>query len=205
MKNFIKYIRVKLYNTKHKTKISSYFADLRAEYGCMVRVGKNTIVTKDVFIDDYSYINTNSYIENCIIGKYCSISSGVFISPFEHNYKYKSTHPFLYNKEYGFVEQNEYFTRPKVIIGNDVLISLNVIILEGVRIGDGAIIAAGAVVTKDVKPYEIVGGVPAKHIKFRFDDVMIEEQFKDSFWEWDKNTIINNIDYLKNKSKVKNI
>lgn len=90
--------------------------------------------------------------------------------------------------------------REKVIIGNDVLISLNVIVLEGVTIGNGAIIGAGAVVTRDVKPYEIVGGIPAKHIKFRFDPDTINKLQSEKFWDWDKEKIIKNINYLKNES-----
>lgn len=114
-------------------------------------VEKGTIISDDVKIGDFSYVNAYSSLENCEIGKFCSISSGVYISPAEHNLKCVTTHPIV-------KVNNDQIVRKKTIIGNDVLISLNVIILEGIQIGNGAVIAAGAVVTRDVEPYEVVGG-----------------------------------------------
>ncbi|MGQ7318904.1 CatB-related O-acetyltransferase [Streptococcus suis] len=202
MRNFIKKLRCKVFNKLNNTRITSIKANLDATYGVNVGIGPNTVITKDVVIGDYSYVNSNSYIENCSIGKFCSISSGVYISPTEHDYTYKSTHPFLNNNIYGFINENPKVNRKRVVIGNDVLISLNVIITEGVKIGNGAVVAAGAVVTKDVKPYEIVGGVPARHIKYRFDLDMINKLQSEKFWDWDKNKIIRNIDFLKNETEL---
>ena len=73
--------------------------------------------------------------------------------------------------------------RAPVVIGHDVLISLNAVILKGVHIGNGAVIGAGAVVTKDIEPYEIVGGVPAKHIGWRFDPETRERIEQSKWWE----------------------
>ena len=168
----IKRLIIWAYNKKHLTKIYSVSASTKADYGIGVLISDNTTVIDNVVIGDYSYINRGSYVENCIIGKFCSISSGVYICPFEHDYKMKTTHPILREGK------STPLLRTKVIIGNDVLISLNAIILEGVKIGDGAVIGAGAVVTKDVRPYEIVGGVPAKHIKYRFSDEEIKRLLK---------------------------
>ncbi|OTN70444.1 CatB-related O-acetyltransferase [Enterococcus faecium] len=155
------YKRQYLYSKKNNCKISSIKANLKACYGKNVIISENVVVSSDVEIGDYSYINRNSSVECCKIGNYCSISSGVYICPYEHRLDLLSTHPVAcLGKER---------KRKKVEIGNDVLISLNSIILEGVKIGNGAVIAAGAVVTKDVNDYEIVGGVPAKHIGWRFD------------------------------------
>lgn len=201
MRNLINKFKYTVFNKLNKTRITSFKANLGAIYGKHVGVGHNTTITSDVVIGDYSYINSNSYIENCRIGKYCSVSSGVYISPTEHNYTYKTTHPFLINNVYGFIKDSPKLNREKVIIGNDVLISLNVIITEGVKIGNGAVVGAGAVVTKDVKPYEIVGGVPARHIKFRFDLETIAKLETEKFWDWEASKIIRNIDYLKNESK----
>ena len=185
-------IRLKncLFNLKNGTDIRSTEASLKADYSKNVSIAPCVTVTDDVTVGKYSYVNKGSSIENCVIGNYCSISSGVWICPFEHDIKCRSTHP--------FANQNSEKRKP-VIIGNDVLISLNAIILRGVTIGDGAVIGAGAVVTKDVKPYEIVGGVPAKHIGWRFEE---EEQklIADSeWWNHDVDILRKNIDFFKGK------
>ncbi len=186
----LKYIATIRYNKKNRTFIKSRRASLKAIYGVGVSIAGNTYVSDDVRIDDYSYININSSVECCEIGKYCSISSGVYINPYEHNYERLTTHPIV--RKYDS-EDN----RKKVQIGNDVLISLNAIILSGTKIGNGAVIAAGAVVTKDVLPYEIVGGVPAKHIKFRFDEKTIDFLQNLKWWDWDREKVIKNIPFLK--------
>lgn len=192
IKGFIKIIYFNFYNIKHKTNIKSSNASVKARYGLFVAVGDNTIVNDDVEIGDYSYINKNSSIENCSIGKFCSISSGVYICPAEHNLDFVTTHPIAgINRE-----------RSRVVIGNDVLISLNAIILEGVNIGNGAVIAAGAVVTRDVKPYEIVGGIPAKHIRYRFSEDKIVYFQKIKWWDWDSKDIECNLGFLRNESRV---
>lgn len=178
-KKIIYPIRISYYNWRNDTRIGSVKASLRANYGFMVSIGENTVIADNVTIGDYSYINSGSYIENCSIGKFCSISSGVYIAPAEHDYKLLTTHPIS-----GVAKKSS-----EVIIGNDVLISLNAVILQGIKIGDGAVIAAGAIVTKDVQPYEIVGGNPAKHIKFRFDDSKITELLDLKWWNWDLDQI----------------
>lgn len=147
-----RYFEIKIYNKRHHTKIQSYRASLKAKYGKGVGIYLNTFVGDEVEIGDYSYVNQDSSLGNCVVGRYCSISSGVFISPWEHNLQAVSTHPFAVSEAY----KNR--KRPQTIIENDVLISLGVFIKEGVRIGTGAVVGAGAVVTKDVAPYEIVGG-----------------------------------------------
>ncbi|WP_125574506.1 CatB-related O-acetyltransferase [Levilactobacillus huananensis] len=182
LKNLVKVIYkgslIKKFNKENNILIRSDMASLKAHYGKNVRVYPGTIVTEDVSIGDESYVNRNSSLENCEIGKYCSISEGVFISTWEHNYKAVSTHPFAESEEFRKRK------RDKVIIGNDVWIGLRAIVMEGVHIGDGAVIGAGAVVTKNVMPYEIVGGIPAKHIKWRTDPETI--QFLEEYRWWDK-------------------
>lgn len=192
IKVFLRLYGIKRYNKNNGTQIGSIYADLNAEYGVGVRIGKGSYVDKEVSIGDYSYVNKGSSLENCSIGKYCSISSGVYINPYEHDYCKVTTHPVI---RAGKPED----VRAKVVIGNDVLISLNVVITEGVHIGDGAVIGAGAVVTKDVMPYEIVGGVPAKHIKWRFDENTVAYLRNISWWNWERKKVLKEIELLNAK------
>lgn len=191
IKDVLKRIKIELYNAKNNTKIDSLKADLRAQYGKDVRIGKGTIIEKSVSIGNYSYVNINSSVENCDIGKYCSISTGVFINPTEHNVHSRSTYPLFSGDS----------PQKSVKIGNDVLISLNAIVLRGVEIGDGAVIGAGAVVTKDVQPYEIVGGVPAHHIGWREIPPKIEiDNVIYNWWDFEIDVVKNNEDYFLGKS-----
>jgi acetyltransferase-like isoleucine patch superfamily enzyme len=183
------------YNKKNDTQICSTEASLKAEYEKKVLISPRVTVTDDVKIGKYSYVNVGSSVENCTIGNYCSISSGVWICPFEHQIKNRSTHPFAH----GDIEKRE-----PVKIGNDVLISLNSIILSGVTVGDGAVIGAGAVVTKDVQPYEIVGGVPAKHIGWRFDSDEQQKISDTKWWNYDVDVLQKNLDYFKGKTNYFN-
>lgn len=182
IKKFIKSLRLKIFNYKNCTQIHSLSASLNANYGKNVRVDESSYIADDVSIGKYTYVNHSSSIENCNIGSYCSISSGVYISPYEHILTEISTHPKFEPIEHKMRK------RKKVEIGNDVLISLNVIILEGVNIGTGAVIGAGAVVTKDVQPYEIVAGVPAHNIGYRFSKEKIDRLLSSKWWESDQIT-----------------
>ncbi len=151
-------------------------ASLKASYGKNVRIADTVIISSDVSIGKYTYVNPHSTLENCKIGNYCSISSEVNICPGEHDLYAISTYP-LFARD----------GRPKrapVIIGNDVLVPLNAVILKGVHVGNGAVIGAGAVVTKDVERYEIVGGVHAKHIGWHFV-VEARDRIEQSMW-WEK-------------------
>jgi len=160
-------------------------------------------------IGKYTFIGNNTIIDSSTktIGRFCSISNGVKIGLRAHPQFYLSTHPFCYAKRYGFTKDkfSEIEYSGYTYIGNDVLISANAIILAGVRIGNGAIIGAGAVVTKNVEPYSIVAGVPAKLIKYRFDKKNIEKLLEIKWWDMDENKLrksielfesINNIDRL---------
>lgn len=118
------------------------------------------------------------------IGRYCSFSSGVCIFHANHPITFASLHPFFYLPDCGYVEK-ETIARGSIEVGNDVWIGRNAIILPGVsRIGDGAVIGAGAIVTKDVPDFAVVGGNPARVIKFRFPE-HIQETIRRSKW-WDK-------------------
>lgn len=127
----------------------------------------------------YGLLNILSYgnpEEGLEIGRYCSIARNVtFLLGGEHHPEYISNYVwrFLYGKDKDVIADKR--TKGKIIIEDDVWIGLGVTVLSGVRIGKGAIVASGAVVTKDVPAYSIVGGVPAKVIKYRFSDSIIEK------------------------------
>ncbi|GAB4149904.1 MAG: hypothetical protein Fur0041_22810 [Bacteroidia bacterium] len=131
------------------------------------------------------YIGRNTYIGFCSdIGHFCSISFDVKIGLVSHPLNYVSTSPAMYNTRRGIASKTIYNDQAAghVSIGHDVLISAGAMILAGVKIGTGAVIGAGAVVNKDVPPYAIVAGVPAKIIRYRFDDATIQELLKSEWW-----------------------
>lgn len=139
-------------------------------------------------LGSHTYI-TGGQISNAIIGSFCSIGPHVQIGNFAHHpLDNISTHPIFYSKRKQsgvcFTEENitfqEFFP---VIIGSDVWIGAHVLILDGVTIGNGAVIAAGSVVTKDIEPFAIAGGVPAKVIRYRFSKSEIIELQRIKWWE----------------------
>ncbi len=140
-------------------------------------------------IGEFSYCDSSVYVgnPNTTIGKYCSIGRDVAIAPGMHPSKFLSSSPYFYCEFLGWREEDEYeeMTTP-CKIGNDVWIGHGVFIKDGITIGDGAIIAAGAVVVKDVEPYCVVGGVPAKMIKYRFDEETIKKLLELKWWDMDK-------------------
>lgn len=154
------------------------------------------VVIMESHLGAHSYIQKHSNIVNATIGKFCSIGPNVSVGPGIHKLDMVSTHPSFYLKNTPllkkFVKKNVFHSSKRSIIGNDVWIGKGAIVLDGVKIGNGAAIAAGAVVTKDVSNYSVVGGVPARHIKYRFDALTIAALQKSEWWnfelEWfDKN------------------
>ena len=144
-------------------------------------------------LGDNTYTGAQDMIFHSSIGKFCSISWGVTIGGGEHNYKRISSHDFFYNNRYD-IKPQEYedpYNRygEKCIIGNDVWIGANSTILRGVEVGHGAIVGANSVVSKDVPPYAIVVGSPAKLIKYRFEKSIIKELLQLKWWDLPTETL----------------
>ena len=137
--------------------------------------------------------------DKLIIGKFCSIACGAkfLFTSANHTQASLSTYPFpIFFEEWGLDVQNITSTwdnKGDIIIGNDVWIGYEAVILSGVTIGDGAIIGTRAVVTKDIPPYTIVGGVPAKPIRKRFPDDTILAMLKIKWWDWPEQRIRHHI------------
>ncbi|WP_260258362.1 type B chloramphenicol O-acetyltransferase [Vibrio intestinalis] len=132
-------------------------------------------------------------VDKLIIGSYCSVGSGaVFMMAGNqgHRNDWISTFPFFYQQNENFEGAEDGFCRAgDTIIGNDVWIGSEAMIMSGVKVGDGAIIASRAVVTKDVAPFEVVGSNPAKHIKFRFSEAEISMLLEMKWWDWSESTL----------------
>lgn len=145
-------------------------------------------------IGAYTYVRHGSRLAaGCgHIGRFCSIAPGVNIGDGDHPLTWMSSHPFQWGEQSWITqEEKDRFIFPikpppkrKTYIGNDVWIGANATITMGVRIGDGAVVAAGAIVTKDVPPYAIVGGVPAKLIRYRFNRETIKRLRKIRWWQY---------------------
>lgn len=171
-----------------------------------VQFGRYNWIVNDVIIEnsslgDFSYVSSNSVILEAQIGKFCSIGPNVRIAPGKHpTHTIVSTHPAIFsNPSYSlknFSKIDRHNPNRKVVIGNDVWICANAVIADGVTIGDGAIIGANCVVTKNVEPYSIVGGLPGKHIRFRFEPAEIEHLLNTQWWNRDLKWIEENIAHL---------
>ncbi|HEY1040735.1 MAG TPA: CatB-related O-acetyltransferase, partial [Bacteroidia bacterium] len=163
-------------------------------------VGNDVVIEENVelgpnmnVLSDGLYIGKRTYIGYCkSIGKYTSISYDVKIGLVAHPLDYISTSPVFYAKRRGWVKENLY-DETKVghtEIGNDVLISANVTILAGVKIGNGAVIGAGSFINKDVPPYAIVAGTPAKLIRYRFSEEVITKLEQLQWWNFSKEKLL---------------
>jgi len=156
-------------------------------------VGKHTYGKNDLIVDVYSGSEAK-----VIIGKYCSLAPDIrIITGGNHPIDWVSTYPFRIKWNLpGKFQDGMPFSKGDVIIDNDVWIGTGTIILSGIHIGNGAIIAAGSVVTKDVPAYALIGGNPAKIIKYRFTDDKIKRLLEIEWWNWDEAKIKEEIDFL---------
>ena len=141
----------------------------------------------------YSYVNENSAMGNVTLGRFTSIGPGFICGYGEHPTNFITTSPVFYStrKQCGisFTETSRYDEQQPTTIGNDVWIGARSFVRDGVKIGDGALIAAGAVVTADVPDYAIVGGVPAKLIRYRFPEDVVQQLLEIQWWNWSEDRL----------------
>ncbi len=176
---------------------------------------KNIVKNPNILVGDYTYYDDFEDVDNfeknvkylfdftgdkLIIGKFCMIASDVtfIMNGANHMSEAISTFPFtIFGEDWSqAMEGKEYPTKGNTIVGNDVWIGYGATIMPGVNIGDGAIIATKSVVTKNVEPYSIVGGNPAKEIRKRFSDEVINQLVEISWWDWPIEKITENVQIL---------
>jgi len=167
---------------------------VNSHIGAWVYLGPNTRLLETT-IGDYSYTAGDVEINYSEIGKFCSIASHVCINPGNHPMWRVTQHHATYRRiSYRFaeVDDEEFFNwrrTHRVVIGHDVWIGHGAILLPGVKVGTGAVVGAGAVVTKDVEPYAIVAGVPARKIKERFPREVAEKIMETQWWDWPRDIL----------------
>lgn len=162
---------------------------INSEIGRYCSIG-NEVVFCYSQLGDYSYLSGNSRCFSSKIGKFTQISWNVSINPANHDYKRTTSHPMLFAKKFGFLPDDKPFYRQydECVIGNDVWIGCNSLIMGGVHIGDGAVIGAGARISHDVPPYAIVIG-NNDIIKMRFGEAVVQALEEFQWWNLPDNKI----------------
>ncbi|MBI1282696.1 MAG: acetyltransferase [Anaerolineaceae bacterium] len=175
----------------------------KSQLGEWTEIGANTQIVESS-MDDYSYTAGDNQIIYSEIGKFSNIASHVRINPGNHPMERVTLHHITYRRKmYGLGEQDdadffEWRRSNKCVIGHDTWLGHNAIIMPGVTVGTGSVIGSGAVVTKDIEPYTIAVGVPAKPIRARFPENIVEKLLQIAWWDWDRLTLEARFDDLNN-------
>lgn len=182
-----RWIRHLIYRWKYRSSkihaFSSISLDTTIDESCVIF---SEAVLSHSKLQRHTYIQRATTIVNTVIGSFCSIGANVKIGLPDHPLHFVSTHPAFYDPSQptmkSFTTDIRYQAHKKTILKHDVWIGDGAFIRSGVTIGTGAVVAAGAVVVKDVEPYSIVGGNPARHIKYRFSDEIVVGLLKSRWW-----------------------
>lgn len=158
-------------------------------FGAHVSLQSDTRVS-NVTMGDYSYLGGGSSVQHATIGKFCSIGPGVRLGLGLHPIDHVSTYPGFFSADASgsvpFLKDTIIDEHVPIRIGNDVWIGAGAFIMDGVHIGHGAVIGAAAMVTRDVEPYSVVGGVPARELRKRFSEDMVAFLLDLRWWDKDK-------------------
>lgn len=164
------------------------------------RLGKHNVLFYgatliDSSLGNHTFVQRDSRITHADVGRFCSIASGVRVGLGRHPMHFVSTHPAFYSRSQpvalSFAAEEAFDPIRRTTIGHDVWIGENVMVVDGISIGTGAVIGAGSVVTRDVAPYAVVAGVPARVLRFRFDDGTVGRLLQSAWWDWDEAVIRN--------------
>ena len=189
----IEFARILRARRRHRhCRILSGRIDKDVELGTACTIHPGCQIGRGVRIGSYTYVNEGTMIASGVVGSFCSIGYDCQIGPPEHPLGLISTSPYTYGERNLFglpASWNDYGAPP--VIGNDVWIGSRAVILQGVHVGDGSVVAARAVVAKDVEPYSVVGGVPARLIRKRFDDQLVRRL---TDWRWWDRAVANPAD-----------
>lgn len=212
VKDFLRIFLFRRKSRKDFSTIRTWNVARNVNVGRWNTISKRVILGENVSVGDFTYLNASKYwttIEsNVNIGSYCSIAPAVHIGAGNHDHNLVSTHPFLFDAVYDTAHSETLFARKRTglkdkdactEIGNDVWIGFGAIIKRGIKIGNGAVIAGGSVVVKNVPAYSIVGGNPARVIKYRTTQENIEffeENEKDMWWNWPGEELVRNSECL---------
>lgn len=174
---------------------------INTELGIYTEIGIHNYF-ENVRFGDYSYTGQFCFLQNAEVGKFANIAAMVRIGPTDHPMERPTLHHITYRRRmYGVgMKDDEGFLNWRkeqvTYIGHDTWIGHGAIIMPGVRVGNGAVIGSGAIVTKDVEPYSIVVGAPAKHLRYRFDKETREQLEAIQWWDWPYDVIKERIDDL---------
>ena len=170
---------------------------LRSEFYGTIEIGSNSALNGP-------NLNLYSGSGKVKIGNFCSIARNVSIQLDGHNYN-KITSYQIFKNFFHTTNEAEVINKGDLIIGNDVWIGANAMIYGGVKIGDGAVIGSNSFVNKDVPPYAIVVGSPAKVIKYRFEDAIITKLLEIKWWQWDNDKLVTNKFLFENELTIENL